>query len=53
MVQPAAAAGAGGAVPLWYEGEDGLRHVGDEVGVVVLQHARPVQRRRFPRPKHL
>ncbi len=53
MVQPAAAAGAGGAVPLRYEGEDGLRHVGDEVGVVVLQHARPVQRRRFPRPKHI
>ena len=38
------------AAPLWYEGEDGLRHVGHEVGVVVLQHPRPLQARRLPGP---
>ena len=35
--------GGGGEAPLGDERQDGLRHVGHEVGVLVLQHSGPVE----------
>ena len=46
LVVPAAAV----AASLWNERKDGVRHVGHEVGVVVLEHASPVEGGRLPGP---
>ena len=48
LAAPAAAAAV--AASLWNERKDGVRHVGHEVGVVVLEHASPVEGGRLPGP---